>query len=253
MTESSRRSTATAMIVLGGHTIGTAVAIAARRAGYGVVVCDVVDPPWTRRGQSFTNAWYLGNAEVDGEGAQFCASVKTIPLVLERRNMVAATTWSWQGVAAALAARVLVDARADGEGGVMRNVVPEGLLTVRVGRAGGGAHLDVATDEAGDDGRIAAVTAAGSGRFATARRIGDRVLAGETVGAIGDAAIMAPCAGVLLGLSARGARVTAGRTVVEVDPAGIAARCFQSDARSCVIADRVIAALAAMAPPEPAR
>jgi hypothetical protein len=188
MMESSRRSTATAMIVLGGHTIGTAVAIAARRAGYGVVV----DPPWTRRGQSFTNAWYLGNAEVDGEGAQFCASLKTIPSVLERRNMVAATTWSWQGVAAALAARVLVDARADGDGAMMRNVVPQGLLTVRVGRADGGAHLHVATDDVGDEGRIAAVTAAGSGRFATARRIGDRVLAGETVGAIGDAAIKAP-------------------------------------------------------------
>ena len=250
---SSCRPTATVMIVLGGHTIGTAVAIAARRAGYGVVVCDVVDPPWTRRGQSFTNAWYLGNAEVDGEGAQFCASVKTIPSVLERRNMVAATTWSWQGVAAALPARVLVDTRADGDGAMMRNLVPEGLLTVCVGRADDGAHLHVATDDVGDEGRIAAVTASGSGRFATARRIGDRVLAGETVGAIGNASIMAPCAGVLLGLSARGARVTAGQRVVEVDPAGIPARCFQSDARSCVIAERVTAALAAVALPEPAR
>lgn len=250
MPESSRRQTAAAMIVLGGHTIGTAVAIAARRAGYRVVVCDGVDPPWTRRGQSFTNAWYLGNAEVDGEAAQFCASVKSIPSVLERRSLVAATTWSWQGVAAALAARVLVDTRADGERAMLRDVAPEGLLTVGVGRVAPGVHVHIAADGAGADDGVRTVAAGGAGRFATARRIGDRVLAGETIGAIGNASVMAPCSGVLLGLSARGARLAAGQTVVEVDPAGCPARCFQPDARSRATAERVIAALVAVAPPD---
>ena len=85
---------------------------------------------------------------------------------------------------------------------------------------------------------------------ATARRMGERVLAGETVGAIGNASVMAPCSGVLLGLSARGARLAAGQTVVEVDPAGCPARCFQPDARSRATAERVIAALVAVAPPD---
>ena len=91
------------------------------------------------------------------------------------------------------------------------------------------------------------------GRFATARRIGDRVLAGETVGAIGTATVVSPRSGVLLGLAARGARLAAGQTVVEVDPAGDPARCFVLDARSRAVAARVIAAVAEVAPPEPRR
>ena len=240
------------MVVLGAHTTGTAIAIAARRAGYGVIICDAADPPWTRRGRSFTNAWYVGNAEVDGEGAQFCASVKSIPSVLARRDMVAATTWSWQGVAGALLPRVLVDARTDCEPAVLRNVVPEGLLTVGVGRSGAGLHLRVAV-EADDETNLFCVQAVVPGRFATARRIGDRVLAGETVGAIGTATVISPRSGVLLGLAARGARLAAGQTVVEVDPAGDPARCFVLDARSRAVAARVIAAVAEVAPPEPRR
>jgi hypothetical protein len=192
------------MVVLGAHTTGTAIAIAARRAGYGVIICDAADPPWTRRGRSFTNAWYVGNAEVDCEPA------------------------------------------------VLRNVAPEGLLTVGVGRSGAGLHLRVAV-EADDETNLFCVKAVVPGRFATARRIGDRVVAGETVGAIGSATVISPRSGVLLGLAARGARLAAGQTVVEVDPAGDPARCFVLDARSRAVAARVIAAVAEVAPPEPRR
>ena len=59
---------------------------------------------------AFTNAWYLGNAELEGEGACFCASLKSMPSILARR-MIAATTWSWPSVAAALRPVLLVDAR----------------------------------------------------------------------------------------------------------------------------------------------
>ena len=74
-----------------------------------VVLVDEADPAWHRRGMAFTNAWYVGNAELDGEGACFCASLKSIPSVLA--PMIAATTWSWPGVAGALDAAVLVDTR----------------------------------------------------------------------------------------------------------------------------------------------
>jgi len=240
------------MVVLGAHTTGTAIAIAARRAGYDVIICDAADPPWTRRGCSFTNAWYVGNAEVDGEGAQFCASVKSIPSVLARRDMIAATTWSWQGVAGALLPQVLVDARTDCEPAVLRNTAPEGLLTVGVGRGAAGLQLQVAA-EPDERTNLFCTTAAVPGRFATARRIGDRVLAGETVGAIGSTTVTSPCSGVLLGLSARGARLAAGQMVVEVDPAGDPARCFELDQRSRAVAARVIAAVAEVAPAMPRR
>ena len=73
-------------IVLGCGDIGSAVALALHEAGHAVVLVDEADPAWHRRGMSFTNAWYLGNAELEGEGACFCASLKSIPSVLSRSD-----------------------------------------------------------------------------------------------------------------------------------------------------------------------
>ncbi|NDP43608.1 MAG: hypothetical protein GZ089_12965, partial [Aromatoleum sp.] len=90
-----------AVVVLGAGDVGSAVALALHRAGLAVVLCDEADPSWSRRGMAFTNAWYLGSAELDGDAAMFCASVKSIPLVLDGHRLIAATTWSWRGVARA--------------------------------------------------------------------------------------------------------------------------------------------------------
>src|SRR4029453_3839187 len=89
------------VIVLGGGDVGSAVALALHQAGFALVLVDEADPSWHRRGMGFTNAWYVGNAELESEGACFCASLKSIPSILARR-MIAATTWSWPGVAAML-------------------------------------------------------------------------------------------------------------------------------------------------------
>jgi len=57
-----------------------------------------------RRGMAFTDAWYYGNATLDGATAVFCATVKSIPSLLERPRVIAATTWSLSGTAPALPA-----------------------------------------------------------------------------------------------------------------------------------------------------
>ncbi len=97
-------------IVLGCNDVGSAIAVALHASGLSVVLVDEADPAWHRRGMAFTDAWYVGNAELDNEGACFCASVKSIPSVLAR-GMIAATTWSWPGLAGTLRPAVLVDAR----------------------------------------------------------------------------------------------------------------------------------------------
>ena len=53
-------------IVVGSDVVGSAVAVMLDRAGYAVIVCDDVDPPWPRRGMSLTDAWYFGNAVLEG-------------------------------------------------------------------------------------------------------------------------------------------------------------------------------------------
>jgi xanthine dehydrogenase accessory factor len=252
-------------IVLGSADIGSAVAVALHATGFSVVLLDEADPPWHRRGMAFTNAWYIGTAELDGEGACFCASVKSIPSVLARR-LIAATTWSWPAVAGALRPTVLVDARGprrrgfdallgrvpvtlgigpgfvEGENVDIAIELPDASAREAV-VAGGGLEVD-AVPSAPDEGTCT-VEAARHGRFMTEGRIGDRVHAGEIVGGLGKDAIAAPATGVLLGLSARGARIEPGDTLVEIDRAGVVHRCYGVAEGPRRIAEVVAAALAA--------
>jgi xanthine dehydrogenase accessory factor len=238
-------------IVIGCDNIGSAVAHSLHRAGLRVVLADAADPPWPHRGRTFANAWYIGTAELEGEITCFCASVRSIPSVL-RRGLIAATTWSWMGLADALDPAVIVDAR------VRRSLETARLLghapvTVAIGpgfAAGVDANVVVeSTDSAAADAEAAharstepvcerrrhAVIAGTAGRFMTTHGIGDRVEAGQVVGYIGLRPVVAPRRGVLLGLSARGARVALGQRVVEVDGRGEPAFCFgiDEDAQRC--------------------
>jgi xanthine dehydrogenase accessory factor len=260
-----------AAIVVGCGDVGSAVAHALHRAGCAVVLVDHADPPWTRRGMAYTDAWYVGAAELVQIDACFCASVRSIPFVLDRRDMIAATTWSWQGVAAALRPVAIVDAR------VVKRQAPASLKTedsaapVTVGLGPGfiaGLHVDIAIETAwGDDlgaviesgptkpfegeprqvggaGRERYVYASKAGRFQTNRRIGDHVAAGEEIATLGGDLIAAPLAGALRGLSARGARIVAGQKIVEVDPRDDASLCFGLGERPRRIAAGVVEALA---------
>jgi xanthine dehydrogenase accessory factor len=258
-------------IVLGCGDVGSAVAHALHRAACAVVLIDAADPAWPRRGMAYVDAWYAGTAELAGVAACFCASVRSIPFVLDRRDMIAATTWSWRGVATALQPFALVDAR------VAKPTAPPSLKDespappVTIGLGPGfcaGEHVDVAIETAWGDalgsvveagatrpfegeprpiggaGRERYVYASRPGRFRTFCRIGDHVQAGEEIAMLEGETIAAPLSGVLRGLSARGARIASGQKIVEIDPRGDAALCFGLSERPRRIADGVIEALA---------
>jgi len=195
-------------IILGCGDVGSAVAVTLHRAGFAVVIADEADPPWHRRGMTFTDAWYTGIAELDGEGACFCASLKSVPSILARR-MIAGTTWSWLGIASAFETSIVVDARGPRQRGQesLRGPIP---IVIDAGsEIEAGAVLDP----------VCTIKARRYGRFATEHRIGDFVRAGEIVGAVANDAVEAPARGVLLGLTGRGARIQPGDVIVEVDPA----------------------------------
>jgi xanthine dehydrogenase accessory factor len=257
----NRRTERPVAIVLGCNDVGSAVACALHASGWSVVLVDDADPPWHRRGMAFTNAWYIGNAELDGAGACFCASLKSIPSVLAH-GMIAATTWSWRSVADALHAEVLVDAgRSRRRPAVLRGRI---ALTIGIGADFvAGDNVDVALDasaevagaappqmQARDAAALASrrnsyvVASTRYGRFMTVRRIGDSVRAGEKIGAVGNEIVAAPASGVLLGLAARGARIEPGDELVEVDPSGVSYRCHGVDVGPRKIAADVIAIIA---------
>jgi xanthine dehydrogenase accessory factor len=259
-----------AVIVLGSGDVGSAVAHALHRAGCAVVLTDAVDPAWPRRGMAFVDAWYYGAAELAGVSACFCASVRSIPVVLGRGDMIAATTWSWPGIAAALAPAAVVDARVAKRAApaVLKTPIAGEMLTIGVGpgfRAG--EHVDMAVESAWGDALGAVVTsgatrpfagepqriggagreryvyATRAGRFQTLCAIGERVEAGEPVGTLDGDGVDAPLGGVLRGLAARGARIAPGQKIVEVDPRGDRALCFGLGERPRRIAAGVLEAL----------
>ena len=218
-------------LVLGCGDVGSAVAVVLHQAQFAVALVDEADPPWHRRGMAFTNAWYVGNAELDGEGACFCASLKSVPSILARR-MIAATTWSWRGMAAAFEVALVVDARGRTRRG---SVGPRGAapITLEIG-----SEIEIAAE---DRHPACAIDAQRHGRFATERRIGDTVRLGEVVGALGNDVVQAPASGVLLGLAARGARIEPGDTLVEVDPARPKHACYGVADHARLTALRVLA------------
>lgn len=246
-------------IVLGCDEIGSAVAHALHRDGFAVVLIDGVDPPWPRRGMAFTDAWYAGTAELSGVSAVFCASVRSLPAVLDRSLAVAATTWSWSGVAAALSPVAMIETRAPSarRTPLDRTTAPP-LMTIEVvPGAIAGPEFDLAISvPPAQPIRERVLYAPCAGRFGTSRSIGEVVRAGETVGSLGGLPIVAPIAGCLRGLSARGARLRAGGELAEIDPRAGPTRCFGLDERSAAIARGVSEALRserspARAPPRP--
>lgn len=239
-------------IVLGSAELASAIAVRLHDAGLGVVACDAIDPLGIRRGISFTDAWYLGRAWVGETQATFCASVRSIPTALAVG--IAATTWSWLGVARVLHALAVIDAR-DGspaEPPDLRARALPGMLTIgaRPGYAAGeNAHVvaspaslgpvTLAESAAEYDAFHVVEVACTEGRFATHRAIGEFVLRGEPVGVVGGKEVCAPSSGVLSGLAARGARLTPDLPVVEVDTRGQPAACFAVPAWCDAVAGRV--------------
>src|SRR5687768_9959686 len=97
------------IVIDGVGDIGSAVAVSAVKRGCRVVIRDEAQPAWTRRGMSFTDAFFDGAAELCGVGARF------IPRLFDRHfgadEPIIATDSPASEAVAATGARVLVDAR----------------------------------------------------------------------------------------------------------------------------------------------
>jgi predicted deacylase len=258
MTDTKRQHGRRSIIVVGCDDVGSAIACILHRAGAAVVVVDGADPPWSRRGMSYTDAWYVGGATLDGVDACFCGSVKSISPVLDRGDMVAATTWSWQGVAAVVCPAAVIETRqgrvalpAQCRPATLENVLAIGVRATHVG--GWPADVVIAdgftrSDGARGDGRIAdtalsRIEAPHGGRFRTRHEIAERVDAGDVIGELGGFAVVARVTGVLRALAARGARVAPGDMLAEVDGRNEPSNCFGITAEARAIAHRVAAAV----------
>lgn len=248
------------VIVIGCDEIGSAIAHVLHRSGAAVVLIDDIDPPWARRGRSYVDAWYVGGATLDRLDACFCASVKSIPELLARGEMIAATTWSLEGVSNAVRPSAVVDARAGSSMQLAGSRPPflEGtrMIGVRGARvAGWPADILIAGERPpdgaaeaanGSDGDAASppagafrIEAPCAGRFRTRHEISECVELGTVLGELGRFAAIAPADGMLTALSARGARVAQGHLLLEIDPSRDVRRCFGITEEARALAQRV--------------
>lgn len=254
-------------LIRGTGDIGTAIAVTLHRSGYPVLVHDLPFPHDARRGAAFVDAFFDGEAAIDGVVARLCRDDGEITAVLAARAAVPVSSGEWGAVLAALRPRVLVDAR------MRKRTQPEpqrGLAALTIGLGPNfvaGETTDVVIETAWGDSLGALITSGpslplsgeprqvgGAGReryvyapmdgvFVTGKNIGDAVSAGTAVARMGGSILHAPIAGRLRGLTRSGVTVHAGTKVIEVVPESAAFLVHGIGMRPRTIAEAVLEAV----------
>lgn len=212
------------------------------RAGHRVVLHDVPRPAHPRRGMSFADVLFDGEAQLGGVHAKHSKGLDALRHMVKCGRAIPVVDTELEAVIKAAKPDVIVDAR------MQKRQAPEEqrrLAPFIVGLGPlfvAGENADVAVEtawgehlgaviksgptlplagepsELGGHGRDRFVYAPIAGRFQTNLNIGDHVGAGEEVARIGDHRLIAPLSGCLRGLTRGDALVEAGAKVIEVDP-----------------------------------
>jgi xanthine dehydrogenase accessory factor len=255
------------ILVRGCGDVGSAVALALFNAGHAVVIHDSLQPSTTRRKMSFCDAVFDGSAMLAGVRGQRIDDLTQLTALLHSRELIPLVVLDFQAVLAALRPDILVDAR------MRKHFQPEiqitlAPFTIGLGPnfiAGRTVHAAIETGWNEDLGKVIwegatrplegePQTIAGHARdryvyapeegiFTTSLQVGSVVTAGMEVARIGKAALRAPIAGVLRGLTHDGVPVAKKTKVIEVDPRGDQAQITGIGKRPGQIANGVLEAV----------
>lgn len=232
------------VVVRGGGELATAAARLLFLAGFPVVVLELRAPLAVRRLVSFAEAVHAGSVQVEGvearlvglgDASRALAAGRFIPVVVDPegaavRELSPPVVVDGRMLKRPSARDEIPGARVVGLGpafvaGRDADAVVETERGPRLGRV----LLEGAADP--DTGRPAPVLgvredrvlrAPREGRFRGARRIGDLLAAGDTVGEVEGEAVLARTGGLLRGLIADGVGVASGTKLGDVDPRGAA-------------------------------
>lgn len=255
-------------LVRGANDVASATAIALIDTGFSVLLVEAPAPTISRRGQSFADAAFDGNATLEDVTARLTYAPFAWAAQV-RPGSIALTLNPIDDFAETLGPRVWIDARMRKRAvpGDQRGLAPLviGLGPNFVAGVANNCNVDLAVETAYGDtlgkviengptnvfagepkpiggyGRERYVYAPVPGTFRTAHRIGQAVAEGEIVAHIDELPIAAPKSGLLRGLTHDGVRVAQRTKCVEVVPAG--AQVFGVGPRPAAIANGAIAAL----------
>jgi xanthine dehydrogenase accessory factor len=252
------------VVLRGGGDLATGAVHHLVNAGFAVIVLELERPLVLRRPVSIASAVLEGEVTVDGIDAVLVDS------------MAAAVKAVQTGVVAVLISpelpdfvsppSVLVDARV-----AKRNLdtsLDQAPLVVGLGpglRAGHDCHAVVETkrghrlgrviwdgsaaDDTGIPGQVGGVgaqrvvRAPGAGPVSWTVEIGDMVGSGQAMGAVGEAEVAAPIAGVVRGLIAPGHPAQSDLKIGDIDPRGDRSACFEISDKARLVGSGVLEAV----------
>ena len=212
------------VLVRGIGDVGSAVAYVLADAGFAVLIHDDPAPTYTRRGMAFVDAVFEGPTRLAQRIGKRAAARRSIPA---RQIGLAPLTI---GLGPCFTAGETVHVAVETVwGDQLGRVVKQGC-TLEQGEP----------RPLGGHGRERFVYGRQRGVFRTARSIGEKVQAGEPIGALGRETLCASLAGCIRGLTHDGVLVEANTKVIEIDLRGDAAAAFGLGERPRLIAEGVL-------------
>ena len=252
------------VVIRGGGDIATGIALRLHRAGMEVVICETACPTAIRRTVCFSEAVRLGEAVVEGVTARRAdleevpdiLAQGVIPVLVDPTGACIDPLVSDAVVDAILAKRnlgttidmapVVVAAGPGFTAGVDCHAVVETMRGHYLGRVVYEGSALPNTNIPGLIGGYAGervLRAPADGVFEGAKRIGDRVEAGDVAGYVDGAPMACTIGGALRGLLADGVPVTKGMKSGDVDPRCEEAHCRCASDKALAVGGGVLEAI----------
>lgn len=253
------------VLIRGGGDLGSGVAHRLHRAGFKVVILELLQPLVIRRTVSFASAVYEGHITVEGVEARLVHDSAEIEDLLAQ-GIVPVIVDPEGASIPFLKPEVIVDARM-----AKRNLgttITDAPIVIGLGpgfTAGQDVHAVIETARGHNLGRVIlrgsaeadthipglvqgygrerVLWAPCAGLFHGLLHIGERVEAGQAVAYVADQPVLASISGVLRGILHDNVPVREGQKVGDVDPRGVAEYCFTISDKSRAIGGGVLEAI----------
>lgn len=255
------------VLVRGSGDVASAVAHRLFALGHGVLIHEVAQPTYIRRGMAFTDAVFDGKADLQGIWAKCPHDSEDLQRMLACGRAIPVCTCPLEDALSLMQPDVLVDAR------MRKRSTPEsqiGLAPLTIGLGPNftaSVNVDIAIETAWGEslghilhagttqplegeprpiaglGRERCVYAEEAGVLHTRVTIGDWVEVGEPVATLNGRSISAPVSGHVRGICHGEVPVPVGGKILEIDPRQEGAKLFGLGERPLRIAEAVLQAM----------
>ena len=253
------------VVIRGGGDLATGAALRLYRAGLRVLVLELAQPTMIRQAVSLGTAVYDGAIAIEGVTGRKVDADESLSTVWQRQEIPVMVDPD-----ASILSRLRPEALVDGimakrnlgthlsgapivvalgpgfVAGVDCHAVVETNRGHNLGRVycAGSAQLDTGTPgNIGGQNARRVLRAPADGILHVTRHIGDKLRAGDTIGAVAGETVVSHIDGVLRGVLRDGLRVSSGAKLADVDPRGVVDHCFTVSDKAWAVGGGVLEAV----------